>query len=123
MGGGAIANILSVASLANFPMLGSYSASKAALYSLTQGVRAELTEQGTLVVGVYPGPIDTDMAAGVHMEKAPPSEIAQGTLEALEKGTEDIFIDPFAVQFNKEYKDKPFGFAKQFAEMLPEGVS
>jgi short-subunit dehydrogenase len=35
-GGGAIANILSVASLVNFPMLGSYSASKAALYSLTQ---------------------------------------------------------------------------------------
>ncbi len=122
-GGGAIANILSVASLVNFPLLGSYSASKAALYSLTQGVRAELTEQGTLVFGVYPGPIDTDMAAGVPMEKAPPSAIAQGTLEALEKGTEDIFIDPFAVQFEKEYKDKPFSFAKQFAEMLPEGVS
>ncbi|MFT4579095.1 MAG: short-subunit dehydrogenase [Nitrospinales bacterium] len=121
--GGAIANILSVASLVNFPMLGSYSASKAALYSLTQGVRAELTKQGTGVFGVYPGPIDTDMAAGVPMEKAPPSEIAQGTFEAMEKGIEDIFIDPFAVQFEKEYKDKPFSYAKQFAEMLPESVS
>jgi NAD(P)-dependent dehydrogenase (short-subunit alcohol dehydrogenase family) len=122
-GGGAIVNILSVASLINFPMLGSYSASKAALYSLTQGVRAELTEQRTLVFGVYPGPIDTDMAAGIPMEKAPPAAIAQGTFEALEKGTEDIFIDPFAVQFEEEYKDKPFDYAKQFAEMLPEGVS
>jgi NAD(P)-dependent dehydrogenase (short-subunit alcohol dehydrogenase family) len=122
-GGGAIANILSVASLVNFPMLGSYSASKAALYSLTQGVRAELTEQKTRVFGIYPGPVDTDMAAGVPMEKAPPSEIAKGTFEAMEKGTEDIFIDPFAVQFEKEYKDNPFGYAKQFAEMLPESVS
>lgn len=122
-GGGAIANILSVASLVNFPMLGSYSASKAALFSLTQGVRAELTEQGTRVFGIYPGPIDTDMAAGVPMEKAPPSEIAQGTFEAMERGIEDIFIDPFAIQFEKEYKDKPFDYAKQFAEMLPENVS
>ncbi len=46
-GGGAIVNILSVASLGNFPMLGSYSASKAALHSLTQGIRAELAGQGT----------------------------------------------------------------------------
>ncbi len=122
-GGGVIVNILSVASLVNFPMLGSYSASKAAFYSLTQGVRAELDEQGTRVFGVFPGPIDTDMAAGVPMEKAPPSEIAQGTFEEMEKGTEDIFIDPFALQFEKEYKDKPFGYAKQFAEMLPEEVS
>jgi hypothetical protein len=63
------------------------------------------------------------MAAGVPMEKAPPSEIALGTFEAMEKGTEDIFIDPFAAQFEKEYKDKPFCYPKQFAEMLPESIS
>lgn len=45
------------------------------------------------------------------------------SLEAMEEETEDIFIDLFAVQFEKEYKDKPFGYAKQFAEMLPESVS
>ncbi|MGV7222644.1 MAG: SDR family NAD(P)-dependent oxidoreductase [Nitrospinales bacterium] len=53
-GGGAIVILNSVASLANFPALGTYSASKAALFSLTQGVRAELTAQGTQVIGVYP---------------------------------------------------------------------
>ena len=42
--GGAMVNVLSVASLANFPVLGSYSPSKAALFSLTQGVRAELAQ-------------------------------------------------------------------------------
>ncbi|MBT3922532.1 MAG: SDR family oxidoreductase [Nitrospina sp.] len=122
-GGGAIANVLSVASLANFPVLGSYSASKAALYSLTQGVRAELAHQGTHVLGVYPGPIDTDMAKDFPMEKSSPEETANGTLQAIEEGQEDIFIDIFAIQFQKDFQNSPIGIAKQFAEMLPESVS
>src|SRR5690606_30803597 len=53
----AIVNINSIASLVNFPLGGTYSASKAASHSLTQAQRREFS--GTLVVGVYPGPIDT----------------------------------------------------------------
>ncbi len=82
-GGGAIVNLSSIAGQVNFPVLGSYSASKAAVHSLTQGVRAELAAQGTLVVGVYPGPIDTDMAAGIDMQKASPRDTARRVLEAL----------------------------------------
>ena len=122
-GGGAIVNVLSVASLANFPVLGSYSASKAALYSLTQGVRAELAQQGTHVLGVYPGPIDTDMAKDFPMEKSSPEETAIGTLHAIEDAQEDIFIDVFAQQFQKDFRDSPIGIAKQFVEMLPEAVA
>src|SRR5512143_1443503 len=69
--GGAIVNVVSVAGLVNFPILLSYSASKAALHSLTQGLRAGLKGQGIRVFGVYPGPVDTDMARGLPMEKAP----------------------------------------------------
>ncbi|MGL4619461.1 MAG: SDR family NAD(P)-dependent oxidoreductase, partial [Chroococcidiopsis sp.] len=47
-GGGAMVNMLSIVSVVNAPVFGSYSASKAALYSLTQDVRAELAAQGTL---------------------------------------------------------------------------
>jgi len=122
-GGGAIVNLHSIASLANFPVLGSYSASKAALYSLTQGVRAELTQQGTHVLGVYPGPIDTDMAKDFPMEKSSPEETALGTLDAIEAGQEDIFIDVFAQQFQKDFETSPMGIAKQFSEMLPESVA
>ena len=121
-GGGAIVNVLSVASLASFPVLGSYSASKAALYSLTQGVRAELAQQGTHVLAVYPGPIDTDMAKDLPMEKSSPEETANRTLQAIEEEKEDIFIDVFAKQFQKDFQDSPIGIAKQFAEMLPEAV-
>ena len=121
-GGGTIVNILSVASLVNFPVLGSYSASKAALFSLTQGVRAELAGQGTTVMGVFPGPIDTDMAKDFDMEKGSPEEFAQGTLNAIEKSQEDVFIDQMAVQFQQGLLSDPKAVEKQCGEMLPIGT-
>jgi NAD(P)-dependent dehydrogenase (short-subunit alcohol dehydrogenase family) len=59
-GSGAIVNMLSILGKVNFPMNASYSASKAAAILMTQGVRAELAAQGTLVVGVMPGTVDTE---------------------------------------------------------------
>lgn len=122
-GGGALVNILSVASLGNFPVLGSYSASKAALHSLTQGVRAELSAQGTRVFGVFPGPIDTEMAKDFEMEKSPPAVIAEGTLNAVEKDEEDIFTDPMAVQFRKDYFSDAKAQEKELAAFLPVASS
>ncbi len=118
-GGGALVNVLTVASLVNFPVLGSYSASKAALHSLTQGIRAELAAQGTQVFGVFPGPIETDMAKNFDMEKSSPDLIAEGTLSAIEQGKEDIFIDPMAVQFRKDYFADPKALEAQLANFLP----
>ena len=62
-GGGAIVNMLSVTSFFTNPFNASYGASKAAEWSLTNGVRLELHHQGTLVVAVHAGFIDTEMAA------------------------------------------------------------
>jgi len=45
-GSGIIANIVSIAGLAPVPLLAGYSASKAALQSLTQALRATLAESG-----------------------------------------------------------------------------
>jgi len=118
-GGGALINILSVASLGNFPVLGSYSASKAALHSLTQGIRAELAEQRTQVFGVFPGPIETDMAKDFDMEKSSPDSIAEGTLLAIEQGVEDIFIDPMAVQFRQDYFADPKALEAQLSTFHP----
>ena len=53
--GGAIVNIVSVGGLTNFPFYPTYSASKAAAHSLTQGVRALYGPKGLSVFGVYPG--------------------------------------------------------------------
>ncbi|MBL4572113.1 MAG: SDR family oxidoreductase [Gammaproteobacteria bacterium] len=98
-GGGAIVNILSVASLSNFAFAPGYSASKAAGRSLTQALRVELAKQGTLVSGVFPGPVDTDMAKDIPMDKASPDSVAIHVYEEIAKGSEDIYPDPFAVQF------------------------
>ncbi|TQV75827.1 SDR family oxidoreductase [Denitrobaculum tricleocarpae] len=118
-GGGAIVNMSSIAAYVNFPVLGSYSASKAAVHSLTQGVRAELAAQDTLVVGVYPGPVDTDMAANFPAEKATPASVAQRILAAVEAGEEDVHPDPASVETYAGLIGDPKAVEKQVGEMLP----
>jgi NAD(P)-dependent dehydrogenase (short-subunit alcohol dehydrogenase family) len=90
---GAIVNNLSLAALAPLPVIPAYSASKAAAASTTQALRALLAGQGVTVHGVYLGPIDTDMSRGLPVPKATPHEAAQGILDGLERGEEDIFPD------------------------------
>lgn len=96
-GGGALVNVLSVVSWFNAPMQGTYCVSKAAESSLTKAVRFELRAQGTLVVGVYAGYIDTDMAASMwgaeQRSKSSPAEIATCVLAGIEANTEEIITD------------------------------
>jgi len=114
-GGGAVANLSSVAGLVAFPVLTSYSASKAAVHSLTQATRVQLASQGTFVAGVYPGPIDTDMAEKVQLEKASPGSAAHAILDGLEAGEEDIFPDPMSRQFGEAYLKSPKALEQQVA--------
>ena len=74
----------SVVALTAFPMVGTYSASKAAVRSLTQSSRAYLASQGTTVIGVYPGPVDTEKVTaafknGVLTVTMPKAPTAKGT--------------------------------------------
>ena len=80
-GGGAIVNMLSVTSFFTNPFDASYGASKAAEWSLTNGVRVELHHQGTLVVAVHAGFIDTDMAALTDAPKISPESVAGQVFE------------------------------------------
>jgi len=95
-GQGLIANVSSSAGLAAFPAIGSYSASKAALHSLTQSARAELADRGIHVIGIYPGPIDTDMAKDFPMEKVSADYAAERIVAGLIAGDEYIFPDPLS---------------------------
>ncbi len=92
-GGGAIVNMLSVTSFYTNPFNSSYGASKAAGWSLTNGVRLELHHQGTLVVAVHAGFIDTDMAALVDAPKDSPESVAQQALDAVEAGQTEVLAD------------------------------
>jgi len=91
-GGGALVNILSVVSWVARPANAMYSASKAASWSLTNALRVELAPRGTLVVGVHPGFIDTDLAAGVDAPKMRPADVASQTLDAVQHGSYEVLI-------------------------------
>jgi NAD(P)-dependent dehydrogenase (short-subunit alcohol dehydrogenase family) len=92
-GGGAIANMLSVVSWFVFPFNATYCASKHAALALTEGVRMQLKAQGTQVVAVYAGFIDTNMAAGFDREKTPPRQVAERTLAGIREGLNDVHAD------------------------------
>jgi len=114
----AIINLSSIAGISNFPMLGPYSATKAAVHSYTQGLRAELASDNIQVVGVYPGPIDTRMAEGFEMEKAKPEQVATRTFEALSTGVVDVIPDDFAQQMYDAFLEHPHQLEKAFSQML-----
>jgi len=92
-GGGAIVNMLSITSFYTNPFNASYGASKAAGWSLTNGIRLELHHQGTLVVAVHAGFIDTDMAALVDAPKDSPESVAQQVCDAVEAGRVEVLAD------------------------------
>jgi NAD(P)-dependent dehydrogenase (short-subunit alcohol dehydrogenase family) len=92
-GGGAAVTVLSALSWLTSPLTGSYSASKAAAWSFTGSARAELRGQGTHVVGVHLGYMDTDMVAHLDVGKIAPSDVAQQILDAVEQGAEEVLAD------------------------------
>lgn len=119
-GGGALVNISSIGGLVGIPAIGTYCATKAAVHSLTQSVRGELAAQGTLVVGVYPGPVDTDMAAGGDFEKELPAVVAQAVLEGIDRGDEYIYPDKTAKEVAQGLKNNVKAVEKQWASVLPQ---
>jgi NAD(P)-dependent dehydrogenase (short-subunit alcohol dehydrogenase family) len=94
-GGGAILNVLSVASWTNGPLLGTYGASKSAAWAMTNGIRIELAAQETQVLALHVGFIDTDMTAAFDVPKTRPEEVARIALDALEAGASEVLADDY----------------------------
>ncbi|WP_164156070.1 SDR family NAD(P)-dependent oxidoreductase [Sandarakinorhabdus rubra] len=112
---GAIVNILSVVAWAPMPGLAGYSASKAAAASLTGSLRATLASDGVSVHAVFPGPVDTAMAAGIDLPKTSPAEVAGAILAGVEAGEAEIFPDAFSRQIAAGWFADPRAVAEQFA--------
>jgi NAD(P)-dependent dehydrogenase (short-subunit alcohol dehydrogenase family) len=122
-GGGAVVNIGSIAGLTNFPFIATYSASKAALHSLTQAARFLLGAQGTSVFGVYPGPVDTDMSRDAPLAKTSPRDVAFAILDGIEAGRADIFPDSVGVDFGRQFESSPKTSERQMAAMAAAMLS
>lgn len=105
-GGGAFVQINSVASMRCFASFSTYSASKAAAYSMTQGLNDLLKAEGVQVLSVHPGPIATDMAdeAGLTDMAEPVGVVSEGLVRALKAGEIHLFPDAMAQSFWNAYE-------------------
>ncbi|MFB4262474.1 SDR family oxidoreductase [Nonomuraea sp. GTA35] len=92
-GGGALVNMLSVASWVGQPEFPGYAASKAAQWSLTDALRKALRAQGTLVVGVHAGFVDTDLSAWTDAPKISAGTVAELTMDALLRDQAEVLAD------------------------------
>jgi NAD(P)-dependent dehydrogenase (short-subunit alcohol dehydrogenase family) len=106
-GGGAIVNVLSVLSWVSLSTSSSYSASKAAAWSLSNGLRNELRGQGTEVLSLHVGFMDTDMVRNVTAPKAQPDDVVKQVLAALEEGKSEILADDVSRRIKQNLSAEP----------------
>ena len=106
-GGGAILNVLSIASWISTPLLAVYGSTKAAEWSLTNGLRHELRAQGTQVLGMHMGFVDTDLTREIDMGKSTPDAVVREALDALERGDEEVLADDITRQVKPGLSAQP----------------
>jgi NAD(P)-dependent dehydrogenase (short-subunit alcohol dehydrogenase family) len=97
-GGGAVVNILSAASWLALEPAAGYAASKSAQWSLTNALRLALRKQGTLVVGVHVGYVDTDLSSAITEPKVQADEVAAAVIDGLSTDAEEVLVDEFSRQ-------------------------
>lgn len=86
---GMIVNIATAFAKVNLPLVGTYCATKAALLSLGQAMRAYLSDQGVQVMTVMPTTIDTDMSRGANGPKMSKEFVAEEILQAIREERHD----------------------------------
>jgi NAD(P)-dependent dehydrogenase (short-subunit alcohol dehydrogenase family) len=104
-GGGAILNMLSGLSWLSFDGSTAYCAAKSAEWGLTNGIRLELTSQGTLVTAVHVGAVDTDMSD--------PADVVRIALDGLEAGQREVIVDDFTAQIKSALASDPIALYPQ----------
>jgi short-subunit dehydrogenase len=95
-GRGHIVNVVSSSAWIAPPALSVYAATKHAARGLTDAVRAELRQDRIHVTGVYPGVVQTDLAAGTKASRGSkmiePREVGEAIADALEKPRDEVFV-------------------------------
>jgi NAD(P)-dependent dehydrogenase (short-subunit alcohol dehydrogenase family) len=95
-GGGVLVNMLSAASWRTNAKTAGYAASKAAEWSLTNALRLGLRDQGTVVIGVHVGYVDTDATARLDVPKVTAAEVAEKTIDGIVRGDPEVLVDEAA---------------------------
>ena len=109
-------NVLSIFALANFPAHGTFSASKAATYSLSQCLRAEMQPWGVRVINIFPGPIDDEWNQTLPLPKLSPDALARATVKALQEGIEDVYPGDVAQEWLARWRENPKVLERELAQ-------
>lgn len=116
--GGIIINISSVLALINLPVMALYCASKSALHSITQALRAELKTKNISVYEVLPGSIDIAMAKDLQMLKTSSSDIVKATITSLNSDEYEIYPDSFAKVIRQRLEGDKTNLENEFAQSI-----
>lgn len=100
-GGGAMLNVLSIASWVNGGELAAYAASKSAAWSLTNALRNELRSQNTQVLALHMGFVDTDLTRGLNAPKSRPEDVVRRALDGLASGLDEVLADELTQQVKR----------------------
>jgi hypothetical protein len=111
--------MMSVVAVANAPVFSSYNVQSGA-FILNARCASRIASHDTQVIGVFPGPVDTDMAEGVPMAKTAPIAVAKATLEAVEQGFDDMYSDPVSQNVFAAIAEPLKAVEKQFAGWMPQ---
>jgi NAD(P)-dependent dehydrogenase (short-subunit alcohol dehydrogenase family)/uncharacterized OB-fold protein len=109
-------NLLSIFALSNYPPHGTYSASKAAAFSLSQALRAELHPAGVRVINVFPGPIDDEWDQLEMPPKLAPAALAAAIVAALKGSVEDVYPGDVAQDWLARHLDNPKALERELGE-------
>jgi NAD(P)-dependent dehydrogenase (short-subunit alcohol dehydrogenase family) len=116
---GAIVNNASMMAFAPLPLTPAYAISKAALFNMTQSLRALLAPRGVRVHAVLTGPTDTDMTRGFEIPKATADSVARAIFDGVANGDEDIFPDPLSQMLADSWRNGPAkAFEHQYAALV-----
>ena len=109
-------NLLSIFAISNYPPHGTYSASKAAAFSLSQALRAELATAGIRVINLFPGPIDDEWDQLELPPKLSPASVASALVEALKGSVEDVYPGDVAQDWLARHLDNPKALERELGD-------
>jgi len=116
-GEGMIVSVATAFAKINLPLVGTYCASKAALLSLGQALRAYLKDRGVHVMTVMPTTIDTDMAKGADVPKMTTEFVAAEVLRHIREESIDPPIGEEAEKVLEGLKRDPLALEKMLSNV------
>ena len=116
-GEGMIVNVATAFAKINLPVVGTYCASKAALLSLGQALRAYLGDKGVHVMTVMPTTIDTDMSKGADVPKITTEFVASEIVRHIRAESLDPPIGDEAEKVLEALRTDPVALEKMLAQI------